>query len=62
MQTNPNSKTTTTVLPASGWHMILGGVTVRKYLRNLRCFVRGHNAVHVANSIYQCRDCHKVGD
>ena len=47
MQANPNSKTTTTVLPASAWHMILGGVTVRKYLRNLRCFVRGHNAVHV---------------
>ena len=60
----PSTRTVkkSTPLPKSGWDMILGGVTVRKYLRNLRCFFRGHNAVHVADNIYQCKDCHAVGD
>jgi hypothetical protein len=48
--------------PTSAWEMVLGGVTVRKYLRKLRCFISGHRSVHISCNILQCARCHAVTD
>lgn len=55
-------RSTSVALSKSGWEMIQGGVTVRRLLRKLRCFVRGHESVHVAYNVYQCTKCHSVGE
>jgi hypothetical protein len=48
--------------PPSPWEMILGGVTVRRQLRKIRCFVFGHQPVHVSCNVLQCTRCYAVSD
>lgn len=59
----PEESTKTSMpIPVNGWEMVRGGVELRRLLRQARCFISGHESVHVQGNIFQCMRCHKVGN
>jgi hypothetical protein len=58
----PNRSTYVTSYTPPRWELVKGGVTARRILRKLRCFLKGHEAIHVSCNIYQCTRCYRIGE